>query len=195
MTKAAPAPPPAVLQPQVPEQLMQKVADAAAGRPLNVTADELKQLSHAGNEYVMAQLGRQALLEQESIARHERLKAWNALSCQERTQRLADQQWPAGPGTRRFAVGVEGHPPSHQVTVELNAHSEYEAVGCYSQLCGIISLDANQRYAVKEVQSAAAEGPPVAPAADAPPAAGPGDRPPEGEMSAAPQGGKVRKLS
>jgi hypothetical protein len=199
MSKQTPhVPTPAVLQPAVPPELMQRVADAAAGRPLNVTPDELKQLSQAGNEYVMMQLGRQALLEQESIARHERLKAWNALSCRDRTQHIANDKWPERPGTQRYSVCIASPLAAEHPTITLFAHGEHEARALWMELCGV------QRTEHDVVATLAPPDAPVPVVPDAPaPPAGPA---PEAEAeverarqlsetftSAAAQGGKAER--
>jgi hypothetical protein len=182
---------------------MQKAADLAAGRPQALTQEEVRTLEAVGVQQLLASAGQAALLEQQSLARHERLRAWASLSCEERTQRISFERWPPGPGTQCYQVSMPSpkekpHLPLHQPTIRIHAHSPYEAEALYRDLCGIIQSD----WPISVIPAppeAAPEGPPPAPAADAPATEVDAARQPGGkETSAAAEGGgkgSVRKLS
>jgi hypothetical protein len=181
MTKAATAPPPAVVQTEVSQELLEKVRQMAEGRGGAVTDGEIRQLEAIGVRHLLAGLGRQATLEEESIARNARLRAWHSLPTEERTQRIASERWPAEPGTRLFEVGLEvpagekNWPPSGHPPMRINAHSEHEARAFYTELCGILRTE-------WDIVARPVTGPEPAPPAEAP-AAG-GDRPSEAEVEA-----------
>jgi hypothetical protein len=179
---------------------MEKARLMAEGRPQAISQDEIRQLEAIGVQQLLASMGRASLLEQESILRHERIKAWNALPAEERTQRISFERWPPGPGTQCYLISMPSpkerpNLPLHQPTVRVNAHSAFEAEALYRDLCGIIQSDWPISVIPAPPEPDPAGAPPAPAAAETPAAVGPGDRPPEGETPAAPQGGKVRKLS
>ena len=65
-------------------------------------------------------------------AEHARFLAWVALSAQEKTQLVADAKF-AGAGGEPWEVSLHEQP-----TVRVPAHSEYEAIGRYNEVCGIL---------------------------------------------------------
>jgi hypothetical protein len=62
---------------------------------------------------------------------HKRFLAWIALDNQQKTQLVADQRF-GGQAGDLWEVSLPENP-----TVRLPAHSEYEAIGRYCELCGI----------------------------------------------------------
>ena len=66
-------------------------------------------------------------------AEHARFLAWVALTAEQKTQLAADLKF-AGLGGGVWQVALQEHP-----TIRVPGHSEYEAVGRYKEICGIIT--------------------------------------------------------
>ena len=97
---------------------------------VTVDAAELAMLRAIAKE-TLDEKGR---IEAEKRNRAEFLK-WVNLSTEEKTQLAADKKF-AGLEGELWQVELPEHPK-----VRLPAHSEYEAVGRYQELCGILSTD------------------------------------------------------
>ena len=81
------------------------------------------------------------------------LRAWYELDAQKKSQLVADEKCPAGPGKRGYelqltynprhdpATGQKKSRPSEYPRLKLHAHNEPEARALYNDLCGIKSHD------------------------------------------------------
>ena len=133
------------------EAIRQATEQVKAELP-DLRAEILSKQSQA-LDILITERAEQLLAEKESRERLERARALAQLTATERTQLVADEKWPAGPGTRRFAVTVDGD--KVQPRIEINAHTEDEAIGAYARLCGILSLGVDSHYTAEAVTQAA----------------------------------------
>lgn len=73
--------------------------------------------------------------EEEAAKKMQEYQAWVSKTAEEKTQMVADAKF------RGMAGDVWEVSLKEQPTVRLPAHSEYEAIGRYNDVCGILSTD------------------------------------------------------
>lgn len=76
---------------------------------------------------------------------------WVALTAEQKTQLVADRDYNADPAAGDlWEVGFPEHP-----TVRLRAHSEFDLVGRYNQLCGITATHPDKKHSMIRLGAAA----------------------------------------
>ena len=80
---------------------------------------------------------------------------WVALTAEQKTQLVADRDYNADPAAGElWEVGFPEHP-----TVRLRAHSEYDLIGRYMQLCGITATHPERKFSISKQDNPAGVGP------------------------------------